>query len=168
MTLGGCQWTIADNCCRKSSKPTVGVHNGQCQRRPAPRPRGRSRPRSPMLSRDVGRRGRGPRREGPNRCRCRRRARRKLWKLPAMRLAASRTNAAHQSTNRPLMNSVCPARCPLHSSGLTCMRTCTSRRAGVPPIIKTAANIRSPEHSLPASAQLPATSCLGGFWTPAP
>jgi hypothetical protein len=166
MTLGGCQWTIADNCCRKSSKPTVGVHNGQCQRRPAPRPRGRSRPRSPMLSRDVGRRGRGPRREGPNRCRCRRRARpvlklheprklkvlfsnihaktRKLWKLPAIRLVASRTNAAHQSTNRPLMNSVCPPRCPLHSSGLTCMRTCTSRRAGVPPIIKTAANIRSP------------------------
>jgi hypothetical protein len=31
---------------------------------------------------------------------------RKLWKH-AMRLAASRTNAAHQFTNRPLMNSVC-------------------------------------------------------------
>ena len=67
---------------------------------------------------------------------------RKLWKHPAMRLAASRTNAAHQSTNRPLTSSVCPPRCPLHSSGLTCRRT--SRRAGVPPIIETAANIRSP------------------------
>ena len=60
---------------------------------------------------------------------------RKLWKHPAMRLAASRTNAAHQSTNRPLTSSVCPPRCPLHSSGLTCRRT--SRRAGVPPIIET-------------------------------
>jgi hypothetical protein len=30
----------------------------------------------------------------------------KLWKHSAMRLAASRTNAAHQFTNRPLMNSV--------------------------------------------------------------
>jgi hypothetical protein len=37
----------------------------------------------------------------------------KLWKHSAMRLAASRTNAAHQFTNRPLMNSVCPPRCPL-------------------------------------------------------
>jgi len=55
---------------------------------------------------------------------------RKLWKHSAMRLAAFRTNAAHQFTNRPLMNSVCPPRCPLHSPGLTCMRACTSPRAG--------------------------------------
>jgi hypothetical protein len=41
------------------------------------------------------------------------------WKHSAMRLAASRTNATHQSTNRRLMNSVCPPRCPLHSPGLT-------------------------------------------------
>jgi hypothetical protein len=32
----------------------------------------------------------------------------KLWKHSAMRLATSRTNAAHQSANRPLMNSACP------------------------------------------------------------
>jgi hypothetical protein len=54
----------------------------------------------------------------------------KLWKHSAMWLAASRTNAAHQFTNRPLMNSVCPPRCPLHSPGLTCMRACTLPRAG--------------------------------------
>jgi hypothetical protein len=63
---------------------------------------------------------------------------RKLWKHSAMRLAASRTNAAPQFTNRPLMNSVCPPRCPLHSPGLTCMRACTSPRAGA------ASTIRSP------------------------
>jgi hypothetical protein len=42
----------------------------------------------------------------------------KLGKHSAMRLATFRTNAAHQFTNRPLMNSVCPPRCPLHSAGL--------------------------------------------------
>jgi hypothetical protein len=56
----------------------------------------------------------------------------------AKNIAASRTNAAHQFTNRPLMNSVCPPRCPLHSPGLTCMRACTSPRAGA------ASTIRSP------------------------
>src|SRR5271163_3307000 len=69
---------------------------------------------------------------------------RKLWKHSAMRLAGSRTNAAHQFTNRPLMNSVCPPRCPLHSPGLTCMRACTSLRAGAASTIETATNIRSP------------------------
>src|SRR5258707_9256677 len=73
---------------------------------------------------------------------------RKLWKHSAMRLAASRTNAAHQFTNRPLMNSVCPPRCPLHSPGLTCMRACTSPHAGAASTIEIATNIRSPWHSL--------------------
>src|SRR5712675_64634 len=41
---------------------------------------------------------------------------RKLWKHSAMRLAASRTNVAHQFTNRPLMNSVCPPHCTLPGS----------------------------------------------------
>src|ERR1700732_2160624 len=68
----------------------------------------------------------------------------KLWKHSAMRLATSRTNAAHQFNNRPLMNSVCPPRCPLHSPGLTCMRTCTSPRAGAASTIEIATNIRSP------------------------
>src|SRR6267143_1997618 len=68
---------------------------------------------------------------------------RKLWKHSAMRLAAFRTNAAHQFTNRPLMNSVCPPRCPLHSPGLTCMRACTSPRAGAASTIEIATNIRS-------------------------
>jgi hypothetical protein len=66
---------------------------------------------------------------------------RKLWKHSAMRLAASRTNAAHQFTNRPLMNSVCPPGCPLHSPGLTCMRACTSPRAGAASTIEIATNI---------------------------
>src|SRR5467141_2723083 len=73
---------------------------------------------------------------------------RKLWKHSAMRLAAFRTNAANQFTNRPLMNSVCPPRCPLHSPGLTCMRACTSPRAGAASTIEIATNIRSPKHSL--------------------
>src|SRR6266478_7016760 len=73
---------------------------------------------------------------------------RKLWKHSAMRLAASRTNAVHQFTNRPLMNSVCPPRCPLHSPGLTCMRACTSPHAGAASTIEIATNIRSPWHSL--------------------
>ena len=67
----------------------------------------------------------------------------KLWKHSAMWLAASRTNAAHQFTNRPLMNSVCPPRCPLHSPGLTCMRACTSPCAGAASTIEIATNIRS-------------------------
>jgi hypothetical protein len=66
---------------------------------------------------------------------------RKLWKHSAMRLAVSRTSAAHQFTNRLLMNSVCPPRCPLHSPGLTCMRTCTSPRAGAASTIEIANNI---------------------------
>jgi hypothetical protein len=49
---------------------------------------------------------------------------RKLWKHSAVRLAASRTNAAHQSANRPLMNSVCPPRRPLHSPGLMHVASC--------------------------------------------
>src|SRR5450631_506577 len=68
---------------------------------------------------------------------------RKLWKHSAMRLAVSRTGAAHQFTNRLLMN-VCPPRCPLHSPGLTCMLTCTSPRAGAASPIELAHNIRSP------------------------
>jgi hypothetical protein len=68
----------------------------------------------------------------------------KLWKHSAMRLATSRTNAAHQFTNRPLMNSVYPPRCPLHSPGLTCMRARTSPRAGAAFTIEIATNIRSP------------------------
>jgi len=38
---------------------------------------------------------------------------RKLRKRSAMRVAASRTDAVHQSTNRPLMHSACPPRCLL-------------------------------------------------------
>ena len=51
---------------------------------------------------------------------------RKLWKCSAMRVAASRPGAVHQSTDRPLMHSACPPRCPLHSPGLPSMHTCTS------------------------------------------
>jgi hypothetical protein len=65
----------------------------------------------------------------------------KLWKHSAMRLATSRTNAADQFTNRALMNSVCPPRCPLHSPGLTCMRACASPRAGAASTIEIATNI---------------------------
>jgi hypothetical protein len=43
---------------------------------------------------------------------------RKLWKCSAMRVAASQPGAVHQSTDRPLMHSAWPPRCPLHSPGL--------------------------------------------------
>ncbi len=72
----------------------------------------------------------------------------KVVEHSAMWLAASRTNAAHQFTKRLLMNSVCAPRCPLHSPGLTCMRACTSPRAGAASTIEIASNIRSPWHSL--------------------
>jgi hypothetical protein len=90
---------------------------------------------------------------------------RKLWKHSAMRLAASRTNAAHQFTNRPLMNSVCPPRCPLHSPGLTCMHVASCWRR--------VHHRDRHQHTIPIAlaampgAILPATSCLGAFWTPA-
>jgi hypothetical protein len=48
-----------------------------------------------------------------------------------------------------------------------CVQTCRWCRAGLPPAIDLGADIKSPIGSLPASAQLPATSCLGAFWTPA-
>jgi hypothetical protein len=38
---------------------------------------------------------------------------RKLWKCSAMRVAASRPGAVHQSTDRPLMHSACPAEMPI-------------------------------------------------------
>jgi hypothetical protein len=85
-----------------------------------------------------------------------------------MRLAASRTNAAHQFTNRPLMNSVCPPRCPLHSPGLTCMRACH-----VASCWRRVHHRDRHQHTIPIAlaalpgAILPATSCLDAFWTPA-
>src|SRR5882724_125965 len=90
---------------------------------------------------------------------------RKLWKHSAMRLAAFRTNAAHQFTNRPLMNSVCPPRCPLHSPGLTRMHVASCWRR--------VHHRDRHQHTIPIAlaalpgAILPATSCLGAFRTPA-
>src|ERR1700676_456182 len=43
---------------------------------------------------------------------------RKLWKLLPCGLPPLEPNAAHQFTNRPLMNSVCPPGRPLHSSSV--------------------------------------------------
>jgi hypothetical protein len=58
---------------------------------------------------------------------------RKLWKCSAMRVAASRPGAVHQSTDRPLMHSACPPRCPLDSPELPCIPTCTSSGAALAP-----------------------------------
>src|SRR5438445_5054408 len=66
---------------------------------------------------------------------------RKLWKCSAMRVAASRPGAVHQSTDRPLMHSACPPRCPLHSPGLPCMQICTSSGAA---LIESSADMQSP------------------------
>src|SRR6266478_267839 len=93
---------------------------------------------------------------------------RKLWKHSAMRLAASRTNAAHQFTNRPLMKfrmaaemSIALSRAHLHARMhvASCWRNVHHRDRH--------------QHTIPIAlaalpgAILPATSCLGAFRTPA-
>jgi hypothetical protein len=65
---------------------------------------------------------------------------RKLRKRSAMRVATSRTDADHQSTNRPLMHSACPPRCLRHSRWLLGMQACPSARAGVALIIESSAD----------------------------
>jgi hypothetical protein len=92
---------------------------------------------------------------------------RKLWQRSAMRVANSLPGAVHQSTHRPLTHPACPPRCPLHSPGLPCMQTCTSSGVVLAPTIESSADMQSPWRSLLATAQLPATSCLGAFWSPA-
>ena len=68
----------------------------------------------------------------------------KLWKRFArQRVAASRTDAVHQSTNRPLNHSTCPPRWLTHSLGFSGMQTCTSPRAGVALAIESSANLQS-------------------------
>jgi hypothetical protein len=64
----------------------------------------------------------------------------KLQKLSAMRVAACRTDAQHQSTNRPLMHSACAPRCLRHSRRLLGMQACPSARAGVALIIESDAD----------------------------
>src|SRR6266446_8505359 len=56
------------------------------------------------------------------------------------------SNQCRPSIHQPPVDefSVCPPRCPLHSPGLTCMRACTSPRAGAASTIEIATNIRSP------------------------
>jgi hypothetical protein len=56
---------------------------------------------------------------------------RKLRKHSAMWVAASRTDADHQSTNRPLMHPACRPRCLRHSRWLLGIQACPSARAGV-------------------------------------
>jgi hypothetical protein len=65
---------------------------------------------------------------------------RKLRKRFAMRVAASRTDADHQSTNRALMHSACPPRYLRHSRCLLGMQACPSARAGVALIIESDAD----------------------------
>jgi hypothetical protein len=69
---------------------------------------------------------------------------RKLRKLSAVRVAASRTDADHQSTNRPLVHSACPPRCLRHSRSLLGMQACPSARAGVALIIESSADTQFP------------------------
>jgi hypothetical protein len=52
-------------------------------------------------------------------------------------------NGIHQSADRPLTRSERPPKCLLHSPDLACVQTSRSRRAGVPPTIETATNIKS-------------------------
>src|SRR5262249_1907815 len=78
----------------------------------------------------------------------------------------SRHNHADQQADRPLVGAT-PLRCPLHSSRLPCAHPSRSPCASIAPTIMAGGKIKSPYASLLASAQLPATSCLGAFWTPA-
>jgi len=68
---------------------------------------------------------------------------RKLWKRSAIRVAASRTNAVHQSTSRPLLHSARPPRCPLLSPRFPGMQACTSPRARVALTIESGADMQS-------------------------
>jgi hypothetical protein len=69
---------------------------------------------------------------------------RKLWRRSAIRVAASRTDAVHQSANRPSMHSACPPKCLLCSPDLRHVQTCRRRRTGVAPTIQVGANFKSP------------------------
>jgi hypothetical protein len=63
----------------------------------------------------------------------------------AERYGGLRTTEVREGNRfRLLMNSVCPPRCPLHSPGLTCMRTCTPPRAGAASTTELGAGIKSP------------------------
>ena len=66
----------------------------------------------------------------------------KLRKRSVMRVAASRTDADHQSINRPLMHSACPPRCLQHSRWLLGMQAYPSARAGVALIIESSTGIQ--------------------------
>jgi hypothetical protein len=68
---------------------------------------------------------------------------RKLWERSAVRIAASRPDAVRQSTNRLLMHSASPPRCPVHSARFPCMQISTSPRAGVTPSIEGGADTQS-------------------------
>jgi hypothetical protein len=81
----------------------------------------------------------------------------------ARRKGAMALHHIHQSADRPLIRSEPTPKCLLNAPDLACVQTSRWGRAGVPPIIEIGTNIKSPQHSLPASAQLPATSCLGAF-----
>src|SRR5262244_1058280 len=66
----------------------------------------------------------------------------KLSKYSAMQVAASRRGAVRQSTDRPLMHSACPPRCPLHSPELPRMQSCTSAGAALARNIETGADVQ--------------------------
>jgi hypothetical protein len=56
---------------------------------------------------------------------------RKLWTRSAVRVAVSRTDADHQSTNCPLIHSARPPRCLRHSSWLVGMQARPSVRVSI-------------------------------------
>jgi hypothetical protein len=80
----------------------------------------------------------------------------------ARRKGAMALHHIHQSADRPMIRSEPTPKCLLNAPDLACVQTSRWGRAGVPPIIEIGTNIT--QHSLPASAQLPATSRLGAFW----
>jgi hypothetical protein len=72
-----------------------------------------------------------------------------------------------KSTNRPLVYPACPPKSLRHSRWLLGMQACPPAPTGVALIIESGATRNSHSARCLAGAQLPATSCLGGFWTPA-
>jgi hypothetical protein len=80
----------------------------------------------------------------------------------------SRPNSIHQCVDRALIPSGQPPKCLLHSADLPYVQTPKSNPVSVTSTSSSAAtlNPHSARCSDSAGAQLPATSCLGAFWTP--
>ena len=82
---------------------------------------------------------------------------RKLWTRSAVRVAASRPNPDHQSTDCPLIHAARPPRCLRHSSWLVGMQARASARVNVALTIESEAHTQFSPRSLFARGPLHAS-----------